>query len=110
MTDKEVTNSETEEEEEEQMNVEKDFQDGFVKPEEIADIDLFKSCLALQRSNELPLREGVIRIFTLFGCWFQVYCKTSNRTKQLESGTRKVVQISHTTGTATIIFVNLRSQ
>ena len=52
------TNSDTEEEEEE-MNVEKDFQDGFVKPEEIANIDLFKSCLALQKWNELPLKEGV---------------------------------------------------
>ena len=52
------TNSDTEEEEE-QMNVEKDFQDGFVKPEEIADIGLFKSCLALQKWNELPLKEGV---------------------------------------------------
>ena len=51
-------NTDSEEEEEEQMNVERDLEDGFVKPAEIADINLFKSCLALQRWNELPLQKG----------------------------------------------------
>ena len=51
-------NTDSEEEEEEQMNVERDLEDGFVKPAEVADINLFKSCLALQRWNELPLQKG----------------------------------------------------
>ena len=59
MKDKDEKSSSDDEEEEEQIgDAERDFRDGFVKPNEVVDINLFKSCLALKRWNELPLREG----------------------------------------------------
>ena len=48
-------NTDSEEEEEEQMNVERDLEDGFVGPAGVAGISLFKPCLALQRWREVSM-------------------------------------------------------